>query len=85
MSAKMYIRVKADGFIYEYNEILAKNPGCEIVPEQIAFPERFMDDEVTERIQKRRTKKPALDLATDISDEPVYTNPDLSADASRGL
>jgi hypothetical protein len=85
MSIKMYIRVKKDGFIYDYNEMLARNAGCEVITEQQAFPERAIDDGVAERIQKKRaSKKPALDLATDIPEEPVYTNPDLSEEAGRG-
>jgi hypothetical protein len=86
MSAKMYIRVKADGFIYEFNDYLARNPSCEVITEQQAYPEREITEAVAERIKKTRAgKKPALDLTTDIPDEPVYTNPDLSADASQGL
>jgi hypothetical protein len=86
MSENMYIRVKKDGFIYEYNDILARNANCEVISEQVAYPERFMDEEVVERIKARRvSKRPTLDLATDIPGEPVYTNPDLSADASQGL
>ena len=86
MSEKMYIRVKADGFIYDFNEMLARNPNCEVVPEQVAYPERFIDDEVETRIAKRRkVAKPGLDLATDIQPQPVYTDPELAAEASRGF
>ncbi len=85
MSVKMYIRVKADGFIYEFNDYLARNPSCEVITEQQAYPEREITEAVAERIKKTRGKKSALDLTTDIPDEPVYTNPDLSADASQGL
>ncbi len=86
MSEKMYIRVKADGFIYDFNEILARNANCEVVPEQVAYPERFIDDEVETRIVKRRkSTKSGLDLATDIPQEPVYTDPELAAEAGRGF
>jgi hypothetical protein len=85
MSDKMYIRVKADGFIYEYNETLARNPGCEVVPEQVAYPERFIDEEVGTRIKRRKSSKGGLDLATDIPEEPVYTDPELAAEAGRGF
>lgn len=37
-----YLRNKVDGFIYEYDEILAKNAKCEEVSEQEAYPERFV-------------------------------------------
>lgn len=80
--SKMYIRVKKDGFIYDYNEILAQNPECEIVPEEIAYPERFMPPEPP----KRKKRGAALDLSTaDIPEPPPYTPPELAAEASRGL
>jgi hypothetical protein len=81
--SKMYIRVKSDGFIYDYNEILAKNPDCEVVPEEIAYPERFMPAQAVER---RRRRPAALDLTTtDIPEPPLYTPAELAADATRGL
>ena len=77
-----YLRNKNDGFIYEWNEILAKNALCEEVTEEEAYPERFMTPAVEKA--KRRTKR--LELSTDdIPEEPVYTSPELSADASRDL
>jgi hypothetical protein len=90
MSDKLYIRVKSDGFIYEYNERMAVHPECEIVTEQQAYPERFMTAEIEEKIEDfikpKRGRKPkaALDLSTDIPEEPVYTDPELAAEAARG-
>ena len=68
--SKMYIRVKADGFIYDFNPILAKNPDCEVVPEEIAYPERFIPPAAVQRVAEAakvtgRKKKGALDLSTD--------------------
>jgi hypothetical protein len=83
MTAKMYIRVKADGFIYDYNEMLARNSLCEVITEQEAYPEREITEEVAERIKKTRAKKTGLDLATDMPAEQVYTNPDLSEEVGR--
>lgn len=90
--SKMYIRVKKDGFLYDYNEILAKNPACEVITEQEAFPERFIPEHVADRVEtpenpKRATKrKAALDLTTaDIPEAPPYTSPELAAEASKGL
>lgn len=78
-----YLRNKKDGFIYEWHPILAKHPLCEEVTEQEAYPERFAPAAVVEKA-KRRTKK--IDLTTDdIPEEPVYSSPELSADASRDL
>jgi hypothetical protein len=77
-----YLRNKVDGFIYEWNETLARHPKCEEVTEEEAYPERFATAVVEKA--KRRAKK--LDLATDdIPEQPVYTSPELSADASRDL
>jgi len=90
--SKMYIRVKKDGFLYDYNEILAKNPACEVIPEEVAFPERFVPEHVAERVEapekpKRIVKrKAALDLTTaDIPEAPPYTSPELAKEAARGM
>lgn len=85
--SKMFIRVRKDGFIYEYNELMAANPACEVIPEEIAYPERFVNTVVVAEVQKARAKrKSAIDLSTaDIPEEPVYINPELAAEASRGL
>lgn len=93
--SKMYIRVKKDGFIYDYNEIMAANPACEVVPEEVLYPERFVPEHLTGRIEPPqeqakpkvgRPKRKALDLSTaDIPEPPTYTAPELAADASRGM
>jgi hypothetical protein len=89
----MYIRIRKDGFIYEYNDYLARNPECEVVSEEVAYPERFIDAEVakwadevkTLGMRKRKTKA-ALDLTTDeIPEPPAYSSPELNAEASRGM
>ena len=89
--SKMYIRVKADGFIYDFNPILAKNPECEVVPEEVAYPERFIPPAAAQRVADAvkttgRKKKGALDLSTDdIPEAPPYTPAELAEEASRGL
>jgi len=87
--SKMYIRIKKDGFIYEYNEYLAKNPACEVISEEVAYPERFMNIEQAAPYAKAKTsktKKKGLDLSTaDIPEAPVYTAPELAEEAARGL
>ena len=79
--AKRYIRVKKDGFIYDYNEILAKNPSCEVVEEAEVLP----PPEVVEVVKaQRKPRKAALDLSTaDIPEPPPHTPPELAADAAR--
>lgn len=91
--SKLYIRVRRDGFIYDYNEILAKNPDCEVITEEVAYPERFIPahvevEEVVEGVKPktRVRRKAALDLSTaDIPEAPVYTAPELAEEASRGM
>ena len=93
--SKMYIRVKRDGFIYPFNEILAENPDCEVVSEEVAFPERFVPKHLVSRVVSPEAKakgaravkrKGALDLSTtDIPEAPVYTSPELAKEAARGM
>jgi hypothetical protein len=79
--SELYIRVKKDGFIYPYDPILAENPACEVVSEDIAYPERFVPEPA-----KKRKRPIQLDLFTDdIPEAPEYTPPELAAEASRGL
>lgn len=74
-----YLRNKKDGFIYEWNEILAENALCEEISEEEAIPEKFIP-------KKQRGRKSALKLETaDIPEEPAYTPPELAEEATRGL
>jgi len=74
---KRFLRNKVDGFIYDYNEILAAHPKCEEVTEEQAFPERF---------KPTRGRKAALDLSTkDIPEPPLFTIEGIEKDASKGL
>jgi len=84
----MYLRNKRDGFIYEWNEILSKNPLCEEVTEEEAYPERFVPAIIAEKAEEKRgrKKREPINLHTDdVPTEPSYTNPELNAEASRGL
>ena len=97
--SKLFIRVKKDGFIYDYNEIMAANPACEVVPEEIAYPERFIPAHAAEYIESepaaapapaakasKPRRKAALDLSTaDIPEPPPYTSAELAEEVSRGL
>lgn len=90
--SRLFIRVKKDGFIYDYNEIMAANPACEVISEEVAFPERFIPAhavEYVEEVQKPKVKakrKAALDLSTaDIPEPPPYTSAELAEEVSRGL
>lgn len=48
----MWIRVKKDGFLYPYDDILAKNSDCEVIPEEVAFPQKAITPEVQEAIDR---------------------------------
>lgn len=83
----MYIRVRKDGFIYDYNEILAKNIDCEIVTEEIAYPERFVKTDAIAAVRIGQQKRKAvLDLSTEnIPEQLPYTPPELAEEAARGF
>jgi hypothetical protein len=93
--SKLFIRVKKDGFIYDYNEIMAANPACEVVTEEVAYPERFIPAHAAEYIAPepapapkatKPRRKAALDLTTaDIPEPPPYTPAELAEEVSRGL
>jgi hypothetical protein len=74
-----FLRNKRDGFIYDWNPILAENPICEEVTEEQAYPERFVP-----KTQKGRKSKLALETE-DVPEEPVVVNEELNIEASRGL
>jgi len=78
-----WLRHMDDGQVFHYTEILARHPKMEEVPEEIAFPEKFMPE-------KQKGRKAKVDLGT--SEEDVKkTKPkkrirsELAADASKGI
>lgn len=76
-----YIRVKKDGYIYAYNEYMAKNPDCEVVEEAEVVPPAEVVEDI---VAKRGRKASGLNLATtDIPEPPPHTPPELAADAAR--
>ena len=85
-----YLKNRKDGWIFEWDAILAKNPNVFEVTEEEAYPERFIPAEAVEKVEKRRGRKrkeeEQLALWTDdIPEPPGYSNPELSAEASKGL
>jgi hypothetical protein len=77
--AGKWLRNKEDGTIYGWNEILAKNPKCEEVTEEQAFPEKF-------KPKTQRKRKPKLDLTTEtLPEEPSTISEELADEASRDL
>lgn len=72
-----YLRQREDGFIYEWNEIMAEHPKMEEVTEQEAYPERFV---------KGGKRKALVDLTTDeLIEAPSSANALLGISASKGL
>lgn len=83
-----YLKSRTDGWIFEWDEILAQNPKLYEVTEEEAYPERFIPTEVIEKVEQKRgrKRKDVVNLFTDdIPEEPAYTNDELNADASQGL
>ena len=83
-----YLKSRTDGWIFEWDEILAKNDKLYEVTEEEAYPERFIPTEVIEKVEQKRgrKRKDVVNLFTDdIPEEPAYTNDELNADASQGL
>jgi len=83
-----YLKSRKDGWIFEWDPILAKNPHLYEVTEEEAYPERFIPVAAIEAIaaKRGRKKREPVDLFTaDIPEEPGYTNEALNAEASRGL
>ncbi len=81
--AGRWLRVKKSGAIYPYNEHLANNPAVEEVPEELAFPERFVPP-------SQKSRKPQVDLGTAEevvaeAEEPKKPKAGLAADAGQGL
>lgn len=83
-----YLKSRKDGWIFEWDPILDKNPSLYEVTEEEAYPERFIPTAAIEAIaaKRGRKKRDSVDLFTpDVPEEPVPTNDALNAEASRGL
>jgi len=76
--AGRWLRNKVDGYIYEWNPILAENPRCEEVTEEQAYPERFVSAKI-------KARKPLVDIGDVDPGEPPKGNVDVNQEASRGL
>ena len=63
-----YLRNRNDGFIYEWNEILAENVLCEEVTEEQAYPERFEPKSAKGR-KAKVSEPPQDDLFADLNAE----------------
>jgi hypothetical protein len=78
-----YLKSRKDGWIFEWDPILANNPLCYEVTEQEAYPERFIPPAILEvAVTKRKGRKP-IELSTPEPEGPE-TPPELAAAAARG-
>jgi hypothetical protein len=86
-----YLKSRKDGWIFEWDPILARNPLLFEVTEQEAYPERFIPVAAVEAVAAKRARvgrppRIPVSLATaDIPEPPAPVNEALNAEASRGL
>ena len=77
-----WLRHKNDGTIYNYNDILCKNPAVEEVSELEAFPEKHIP-------KAQQGRKTQVDLSTPNTPKDTKkkkkTKPALAQDAGKGL
>ena len=62
---------------------MAKNPDCEVITEEQAYPERFVANPTP--TPKQRGRKPKVVIEPPPTEEPVLTFEELGVEASRGL
>lgn len=83
-----WLKHRADGYIFPWTDGLSKHPQLVEVTEEEAFPERFVKPEQVKRATKARAdskRKPVALSTDDIPEAPVYSSPELNAEASQGL
>jgi hypothetical protein len=78
-----YLKSRKDGWIFEWDEILAKNPLCYEVTEEEAYPERFSPQAILQVATTKRRGRKAIDISVPDEETPP-TSPELAADAARG-
>lgn len=73
-----YLRSNINGMIFEWNEIMARNPDVKEVTKQEAYPEQFAPVDLTKR-------KSSIDLNVpeEVAAPPVEASPELRAEASK--
>lgn len=61
-----WLRNRSNGVIYEWDSILANNPKCEEVSEEIAFPEKFLTPAIRSRVAQFSEEIPAAEEVAEI-------------------
>jgi len=73
-----YLRSNINGMIFEWNEILARNPNVREVTEKEAYPERFAPVDLA-----KREKTVDLSVPQEVVTPPPQVAPELLAEASK--
>lgn len=73
-----YMRSRINGVVFDYNELMAKNPAIEVVSEQEAFPERFIP-EAFRNIPQRVD----ISIPKEVIEAPAQVSSELIEEASR--
>lgn len=86
-----YLKSTRDGWIFEWDEILAKRPELVELTEEEAYPERFIPQVQVEMVVKAKKGKPSkLQLDTEGENQPVeqpeldFASLDLAGEAAKG-
>lgn len=61
-----WLRNRANGVVYEWDPILANNPKCEEVSEEIAFPEKFLTPAIATRAAQFSEELPSADEIAEV-------------------
>jgi len=61
-----WLKNRSNGVIYEWDPILANNPKCEEVSEEIAFPEKFLTPAIKSRVAQFSEEIPAAEEVAEI-------------------
>lgn len=71
---KQYMRSKVNKAIFDYNEVLLKNPSIEVISELEAYPERFAPVDLT-----ARRLVVDLSVSDDVIPPPADPSPEVAA------
>lgn len=73
-----YLRSNINGMVFEWNEIMARNPDVKEVTEHEAYPERFAPVDLT-----KRKSSIELNIPKEVTVPPTEASPELRAEASK--
>lgn len=73
-----YMRSRANGVVFPWNERMAKNPNVEVISEQEAFPERFIPEAF-----KGIPQRVDISIPKEVVEAPPQVAPELLQEASK--